>query len=144
MADQDIKDFTVNWVLVGLLVFSLLGFTMVFLSSNNPNALGDMESNFENTYTKFSNSLIEIELENQDQLEVSSELNSESAAVTTQGAASTSYSFMGSAKEFWQSSKVFLSWIFTGTMGNVLIAVISGLFGIIGLYYIIRLLRRLI
>ena len=36
MAEDNIKEFTINWIIVGLLMFSLISFTLTFMYNNNP------------------------------------------------------------------------------------------------------------
>ena len=58
MADENLKDFTINWVLFGLLFFCLLTFTIIFIANNNSDALGDDIDN----QLLSSQTLVQVEL----------------------------------------------------------------------------------
>lgn len=143
MADENIKDFAVNWVLFGFLFFSLLTFTIIFVSHNNSIALGDSEQNFQSAKSDIEGSLVEVEDNINSNINTSAVLSSEETTLGTQAAASTSYGLFSTGKNFWQNSKVFMGWVFSGLMGQILIAVFGGIIGIAGTYYVIRLIRAI-
>lgn len=143
MADQNIKDFTVNWVLFGVLFFSLMIFTLSFMYSNNQDALGDAQGNFEIYSSNLSSNLLELEEGTNEQLNISSIIESEDIDIGSRVAASNSYGFFSTGKTFWESSKGFISWMFAGTSGEILVGVFSGLIGIIALFFIFKLGRSL-
>lgn len=143
MADRDIKDFTVNWVLFGLLVFTLLAFAITFVANNNPDALGDSQGAFETTYGNLSDSLLEVEGNTNSQINISADLQSEESQLGTRAAASTSYGLMETGTGFWKKAKVLIALVFSGLIGQIIIGVFGGLIGIAALYYIIKLIRSL-
>ena len=141
MADQNIKDFTTNWVLFGLLFFSLMIFTLTFMYNNNPDGLGDSQSNFERFSANMSSNLLELEGNANEQINISSIIESEDLELGSRVSASNSYGFFSTGKTFWQSSKEFIGWMLSGTIGQILIGVFGGLIGIAVLYFIFRLGR---
>jgi len=143
MADKDIKDFTINWVLVGLLVFSLLAFAVSFVTNNNPDALGDTKGTFDSSYSNLQDSLLEVEGDTNLQTNISADLQSEESQLGTRAAASTSYGLMGTGVGFWRNIKSLLSLVFSGLVGQIVIGVFGGLIGIAALYYIIKLIKSL-
>ena len=143
MADNNIKDFTINWVLFGLLVFCLLAFALSFVANNNPNALGDTQGTFESTYANLSDSLLEVEDDTNYQINISADLQSEESQLGTRAAASTSYGLMGTGTGFWKKIKGLIALVFSGLMGQIITGVLGGLIGIAALYYIIKLIRSL-
>jgi len=143
MADQNIKDFTVNWVTFGLLFFFLLSFTLTFFHANNPNALGTSKDNFDSYALNMSSELIEIETESNKQINISALIESEDQELGSRVSASNSYGFWGTASSFWESSKGFFGWILSGLAGSVLISVFGGIIGILILYFIFRLGRSI-
>lgn len=144
MADQDIKDFAVTWILFGLLVFSLLSFTIGFIYQNNPDALDNQsKSKLNSTAYDLQNTLVEIETTSNSQINVSADLESEESQIGTRAAASTSYGLTGTAVGFWDKTKILFSWVFSGLIGQIIIGVFGGILGIIGLYYAIKLIRSL-
>jgi hypothetical protein len=143
MADQNIKDFAVNWVLFGLLIFSLLAFTISFIAYNNPDALGDTQGHFEDSYTDLKDSLIEIESSTESQINVSADLQSDESQLGTRAAASTSYGLMDSGTTFWNKSKNLMAFVFSGLMGQIILGVFGTLIAMTALYYIVKLIRSL-
>lgn len=143
MAEDNIKDFTITWILAGVLVFALLTFALIFTYNNNPSALGENEQQITVLKGNFSNSLQEIEGDINTEFNTSAQLNSEDTAVGTASASSTSYNFAGTGQSKWTIMKQMIAWIFAGTFGQILIKIISGLFGLVALYYVIKLIRSL-
>jgi len=143
MADQNIKDFTINWVLFGLLVFCLLAFAISFVANNNPTSLGDTQGTFETTSAALQDSLLEVEGDTNSQINISADLQSEESQLGTRAAASTSYGLMETGTRFWKKIKGLISLVFSGLMGQIIIGVLGGLIGIAALYYIIKLIRSL-
>lgn len=143
MAGDNIKDFTITWILAGLLVFSLLTYTFIFVYNNNPSSLGESEEQMEILKEDFSDSLQEVEEETNLNFNSSAKLNSEESSIGTSSASSTSYSFAGTSQSKWFIMKQMIAWVFAGSFGQILIKVISGLVGIVSLYYVIKLIRSL-
>ena len=140
---DNIKDFTLTWVLTGVLVFSLLTFALIFVYNNNPSALGESENQILLLEGEFSNSLVEIEGDMDSKMNSSAKLNSEDQALGTASASSTSYGFMGTAQSKVTIMKQMISWIFAGTFGQILISMLAGIVGLVGLYYIVVFIRRI-
>jgi len=46
MANDNIKDFTIQWIFFGLLFFSLLSFAVIFVANNNADAFGSSANKF--------------------------------------------------------------------------------------------------
>lgn len=141
MADENIKDVSVNLVLMGFLFFCLVTFVLTFVYNNNPDALGDYGSNFEDSASDVQTSLTEIETDVNENLNSSAELSSNEEGLGIQASASSSYSIFGSGKNFWTTIKPFIAWVFSGAIGQILIGVLGGILGLVGSYYIIRLIR---
>lgn len=139
MADQNIKDFTQNWIIFGLLFFFLMSFTLTFFYNNNPDALGSSESNFNLYADNMSSTLIEVETTTNEQINISgSQIGSESEE-TSRVSAATSYGFWGTASSFWENSKGFMSWILGNEAGLLIITVLGGIIGIRALFWIFKL-----
>jgi hypothetical protein len=143
MAEDNIKDFTVTWILAGVIIFALLTFALTFVYNNNPSALGENEEQITILKGNFSNSLQEVEGESNTQFNTSAQLNSEDTVIGTASASSTSYGFAGTGQSKWTIIKQMIAWVFAGTFGQILIRILSGLFGIVALYYVIKLIRSL-
>jgi len=144
MADTNIKDFTLTWITLGVLIFALITFTLTFSFNNNPEALGQNEAQLQLFQNNISSTLTEIETDYNVQANVSAELNSEEASIGAASVSSTSYSFMGTSQASASNIKLLLAWIFAGTFGQFVIRVLAGIIGIIGLYYVIKLIRSIV
>lgn len=143
MVEDNIKDFTLTWILAGVLIFALLTFALIFTYNNNPSALGENEQQIVVLKGNFSNSLQEVEGDMNTEFNTSAELNSEDTSVGTASASSTSYNFAGTGQSKWTIIKQMIAWIFAGTFGQIVIKIISGIFGLVALYYVIKLIRSL-
>lgn len=142
MADTNIKDFSVNWVLFGLLFFCLLTFAITFIFDNNPGGLGDSQSMFDDTASSMSGRLLNLPGDADVLLNITSETNPEISDLGSRDSVATSYGTMGTAKGFLESSKIFMGWVLTGTAGELLVTVFGGLFGLVSLYWIIKYIRN--
>ena len=143
MADQNIKDFTVNWILFGVLFFSLMFFSLSFVFNNNSDALGEYKANYDIYSANISSNLLELEGDSNEQINISAIIESEDLELGSRVAASNSYGFMSSARNYWSGTKEFTALMFEGTAGQIITGVFSGLFLIIALFFIFRLGRTI-
>lgn len=143
MAEDNIKDFTVTWILTGVLVFALLTWALIFVYNNNTSALGQNQEQLDIIRGNFSNSLQEIPQNVGRENNISAQINSQDLVVGKSSSSSTSYGFSGTGLSQWEVMKQLIAWTFAGTFGQLLIKVITGLFGIVALYYVIKLIRSL-
>ena len=141
MADTNIKQFTITWILFGLLFFSLLSFAILFMNDNNPTGLGDSGDIIEDTQSQISAKLIELPEDGNLLLNITSKTNPEVSFLGSRDSTATSYSLTGTGKGFFESSKAFFGWVFSGVPGKILLGVFGGLFSITALYWIIKLIR---
>lgn len=144
MADQDVKELTTTWVLFGLLTFALLAFALSFIATNNPDALGEFEKTFQNYSGGLKDSLIEVQTDTNEQINISANLQSEESQLGTRAASSTSYGLMGTGVNFWDKTKNLIGLVLSGLAGQIIIGVFGGLIGIAFLYGIIKLIRSLL
>lgn len=142
MADN-IKDFAITWILAGLLMLSLLSFALTFAFNNNDKALGENQEQINILKNNFSNSLTEIEGDMDSKINSSAKLNSEDSSLGVAAASSTSYGFFGTSQSNWTILKLMIAWVFAGSFGQMIVKIISGIIGLVGLYYIIKLIRSL-
>ena len=62
MAEDNLKDFTIQWVIVGVLLFCLLSFTLGFMYDNNPDGLGTQaDSMLDDSKNNMQTKLYEVE-----------------------------------------------------------------------------------
>jgi hypothetical protein len=142
MATDNLKDFSMQWIMGGLLFFSLLTFTIYFMYNNSPNGLGDSSDKFNNYSLDMRSKLMLVEGDANNLLNISSQTNPEVSDQGSKDSVATSYGIMGSSKSFWDSSKTFIGWMFSGDSGKMLITLISGIFGLTSLYFITKWIRN--
>ena len=141
MGVENLKDFNVQWVLFSLLFFSLMTFTLPFMYNNSPDALGDSGDVFSGYNDNIRSTLVAVEGDSNDLLNLSSQTNPEVSDLGSKDSVASSYGVYGSSKSFIDQIKLFFSWVIVGTAGEILTAVFIGLFGMIGLYFIWKVIR---
>lgn len=143
MADQNIKDFGVSWVQYGVVLFCLITFTTLFMASNNPIGLGDEASaQLGITSDNLSSAIFQLPDDSDALLNISADTDPTEGYLGSRDSVATSYGIMGMGRVFFTSSKTLISWVFSGAVGQMLLAVFGGLFGLASLYWIIKLIRN--
>lgn len=143
MAEDSLKDFTINWILTGTLMICLVAFAIVFMFSNNPGGLGsDADSVFGDTSEDLSSNLLSIAEDSDTLLNITSNTNPEVSQLGDRNIVATSFKAKGSATDYWESGKNLMSWVFSGTTGKLLISVFSGIIGFLAFFYITKFIRQ--
>tara|TARA_R110002110_G_scaffold70202_1_gene188625 strand:+ start:684 stop:1118 length:435 start_codon:yes stop_codon:yes gene_type:complete len=142
MAVNNLMEFNNQWILFGLLFFSMLTFAITFTASNNPDALGDSQDVFDNYSDNFQSKLIVIDEDSNKILNITSQSNPDAGFLGSRDSVATSYGITGTSRSFFQESKVFMGWIFSGTSGQIIIAVIVGMFSFTALFFIVKWIRQ--
>ena len=141
--EENLKDFTVNWAIFGLLFFCLMAFAINFMYDNNPIGLDDGSGDiFESIEESLNNNLYEIEPSSDKILNITSTTNPEASYLGSRDSVGISYEGYGTGRSFWQSAKPMITWIFSGAIGVMLITVLGGLIGFLGTYFIVKLIRQ--
>ena len=142
MAEAGLKDFSVNWVQFGLLFFCLMSFAVAFMATNNSGGLGEeMDRVFSRSITNFNNSLTQTGEDSDTLLNITANTNPEDSYLGSRDSVATSYGVTGISGGFFTKFKIFLKWIMSGEVGNMLLSVFGGLFGLMSLYYIYKWIR---
>lgn len=141
MADDNIKKFAINWLLMGLLVFCLISFAIIFMFNNNPEGLGDSSQIFEDAQTGLSGKLLEVPTESDALLNISAKTNPEESFLGSRDSVASSYGLVGTSRGFFESTKILFGWIISGSVGKMLLAVFGGLFSITAVYLIVKWIR---
>lgn len=144
MADDNIKDFTVNWFLLGFLFVCLTTTAITFMYNNNPEGLADTEGVLQNSLTSVESNLIALPSDSDIILNISAKTNPEASFLGSRDSVATAYSTVGASKGFFTQSKILISYVFTGTTGKILLGLFGGLFGFTSGYYIIKYIRNAI
>lgn len=143
MAEENLKDFTINWMVTGLLLTCLLAFTITFFISNNPSGLGDDANEvFGSVRNDQQGNLIGAEEDANTLLNITSKTNPEVSDLGSRDSVASSYEAKGSASQYWEASKQLISWVFSGTIGKILLATLGGMMGFLGFYYIYKFIRQ--
>ena len=143
MAEEGIKDFTVNWIIGGLLMFCLLAFAITFIYNNNPQGLDDGTGDiFDDSYNNYSTKLIESSEDSNTLLNITSNTNPEISDLGSRDSVAVSFQTAGGATSYWKSSKKMLTWVFSGTSGKILLGSIGGIIGFLAIFYIWRFIRN--
>lgn len=143
MTEDNLKDFTINWIVVGLLTTCLLMFAITFMYSNNPTGLdkdgtGDI---FNKSKFNITNKLVGIDVEIDSVLNLSAEMDPEKSQLGSRESVSSSFSIFSSGRSIWTQSISLFSWVFQGDVGKILIGTIGGMIGLLGIYYISKFVR---
>jgi len=143
MADDGLKDFTINWILGGFLLFCLLAFSITFVYNNNTSALDDGTGTiFSTSYTNFSNTLTSSSQDSNTLLNVTSNTNPEISDLGSRDSVAVSFGAKGGATSYWEASKTLFFWVFSGTSGSIMLGVFGGLIGILAMFFIWRFVRN--
>jgi len=143
MAEENLKDFSINWIVTGLLVVALLGFAVTFIANNNPGSMGaEMDAVFSNTDGNLSGNLVESINDADKVLNITSETDPEASQLGSRDSVSSSFSAKTSAMNYWEGSKQLFSWTFSGAIGKILISTFAGILGFLSFYYITKFIRN--
>ena len=143
MAEDNIKDFTVNWIITGLLTFSLVSFAIFFMFYNNPLGFGDAaEGKFSEISDSIGEKLSAIEGDSDSILNITANTNPEASELGSRDSVAAAYKTKASSSGFFEAMKIFFSWIFVGEMGKMLLSVFGGIFGFVSVYFIVKWIRN--
>lgn len=119
-----------------------MAFATTFMYNNNPIGLGaDADSIFSDTYDDFSSQLISSSTDSDTLLNITANTNPEASDLGSRDSVSTSFKAKSSATGYWESSKILISWVFSGTTGKMLISVFAGIIGLLSYFYIAKHIR---
>lgn len=141
MAEDNIKDFTINWVIIGVLFFCLISFAISFMYYNNPTGLGNDTEKFTGAESGLNTQIYAIEGSADRVLNITANTNPEASQLGSRDSVAAAYQTRETANGIWDSMKIFMAWIFTGTLGKMLIAVTTGILGFASVYYIVKWIR---
>jgi hypothetical protein len=143
MADENIKDFGVSWIQLGVVLFCLITFATIFMAQNNPIGLGtDASTQLGITSDNISSSIFQVTNETDALLNISANTNPTEGYLGSRDSVASSYGIMGVASSFFTSTKTLISWVFGGAIGEMLLVLFGGLFSLASLYWIIKWVRN--
>lgn len=143
MAEDNIKDFTINWIIIGLLFFAMISFAITFMYNNNPLGFDDDTSaKFSTVNNNLSSKLSRIETDSDTVLNITATTNPEASDLGSRDSVASAFQTRASSTGFFNSVKIFIGWIFVGELGKMLLAVFGGIFGFTSLYFLYKWIRN--
>ncbi len=113
------------------------------MASNNPIGLGDDTAVQLGVTGDNLSSAIFLLPENSDALlNISADTDPTEGFLGSRDSVATTYGIMDMGRAFFTSSKTLISWIFGGIVGQMLLAIFGGLFGLVSLYWITKWIRN--
>ena len=137
--NNNLSDFTIQWIFFGLLFFCLLSFAVVFVANNNADAFGTSSSKFNTSLLHSNLNLIEDRIDLLSN--ITANTNPEASLLGGGDSVTVSYGLKRSSTGFIESTQMFMSWIFEGDSGKIIISVFVGLFSLVSLYFITKWIR---
>jgi hypothetical protein len=125
-------------------LFCLVIFAGLFMASNNPiyglddgvsAQLGIIEANL-------TSAIFELPEDSDGLLNITANTDPTEGFLGSRDSVATSYGVTDIANVFFTSSKTLISWVFSGALGQMLLVVFGGLFGLTALYWLIKLIRN--
>jgi len=142
MAENDLKDFTTNWIVAGFLMFCLLTFAITFMYNNNTSGLDDGTGDiFGQNYDNISNRLIETPEDANFLLNITANTNPEVSDLGSRDSVSAAFESKKSASANWEDSKKIIGFVFSGDTGKIILGVVGGLITFLSAFYIWRFIR---
>ncbi len=143
MVEDNIKDFGTSWVQLGVVLFCLLTFATIFMAANNPIGLGEEASvNLGITQSNLSSVIFLLPDDSDALLNITANTDPTEGFLGSRDSVASSYGVMDMGRGFFTSTKTLISWVFSGLVGKMLLAVFGGLFGLFSLYYIVKWIRN--
>lgn len=142
MAQDNLKDFTIEWVIFGLLFTCLVSFAVSFMFFNNPIGFNDGSSTIlSEGVTEGQSQLYEIPRNSDGVLNITAQTNPEASFLGSRDSVSTSFSATEESRNSFDLAKNLIAWTFTGEVGNMLLAVFGGLIGYLIFYFSFKFIR---
>ena len=142
MAVDNLKDFGVMFILAGFLFMALLYFATGFTDKNNPDALGLIDSKFDDFKGEFQSTLVNTEAEGNELLNISAESDPEVSLLGSRDSVATSYGIAGNSGGFFDKIKLCFEWVIPGSNGVIIMSVLGGIFAFLLVYFITKWIRN--
>lgn len=128
---------------MGVVMFSMISFATIFFAFNNPIGLGEeAAAQLGIAENNLSSQIFQLPDGTDALLNISANTNPTEGFLGSRDSVASSYGITDVASGFFTSMKTFISWIFFGIVGQMLLAIFGGLFGLYSLYYIIKWVRN--
>lgn len=142
MAQESLKDFSLDAIKVGVLMFCLLTFAITFMYNNNQDGLSDGTGDiFETSKDSVSIQLLASPEDSNTLLNITANTNPEASQLGSRDSVATSYEAKGSATGYYDISKKLITWVFAGTTGKILLGMFGGMLGLMAFFFIVKNIR---
>lgn len=142
MGQDNLKDFTVEWVIFGLLFTCLVSFAVSFMFFNNPIGFdGGSASILNSSATASQNNLLLIPTNSDGVLNITAQTNPEASFLGSRDSVSTSFSATEEGRNSFALAMNLISFTFSGDIGKMLLAVFGGLIGYLIFYFSFKFIR---
>ena len=143
MAVNDLKDFSSQGLVGGLLMICLLTFAISFMAANNGDGFGsDVDSVLGGVDAQLETRLLESPSDSDTLLNITANTNPEAGDLGSRDSVATSYEAVGSTRRYYEAAKDLIGWVFTGETGKMLLAVIGALIGFLALFFTVKFIRQ--
>lgn len=143
MAEDNLKDFGISWIQYGVVLLCLTTFATIFMLSNNPIGLGEEASiQLGITNANLSSAIIQLPEDTDAMLNITADTDPTEGYLGSRDSVATSYGIMDTGRVMFTSGKTLISWVFSGEVGTMLLAVFAGMFSLVGLYWAIKIIRN--
>lgn len=113
------------------------------MASNNPIGLGDdATTQLGITSDNLSSAIYQLPDDSDALLNISADTDPTEGYLGSRDSVATTYGIMDMGRVFFTSSKTLISWVFGGVVGQALLAILGGLFGLVSLYWITKWIRN--
>lgn len=142
MAQDSIKDLTINGIILGFLLTCLLSFAIIFMASNNPTGFDDSTTTLLNgSRTTGESNLLQIAQNSDEVLNITAQTNPEASFLGSKDSVATAFDSAGETRSSFNQMQKLIAWTFTGEVGKMLVSVLGGIFGFLMFYFIVKQIR---
>jgi len=141
MPEDSIKDFTINWIVIGLLTFSLVTFAVSFMHNNNSGGLGEAGGKFDNVSSGLETKLLQSSSDANVALNITASTNPEASQLGSRDSVSTAFEMKNTGTGIFETTKTFISWVLVGDAGEMLLSVLGGILVFLLVYFIYKFIR---
>ncbi len=113
------------------------------MAANNPIGLGEeTATQLGITSDNISSAIFLLPEDSDALLNITANTDPTEGFLGSRDSVASSYGIMDMGRGFFTSTKTLISWVFGGAIGQMLLAIFGGLFGLFSLYYIVKWIRN--
>jgi hypothetical protein len=140
MASEDLKSFTITWILFGLLALCLIVTALNLFSNNNSGALtGKYHDLLNETQEDLKIKIYDVNKQSENSLNSTGYTNPEISQLGSKDQVATAFNMMGSSKAMWTSAKNMIGIIIADN--PIILIIFGGIIIFSAIFLIIKLIR---